>query len=75
VSVSLAQAEVSSLLEMLAGITVPRDPRDPRGVRHPLVAVLEVAVVALAGLPTSGSWSRSRWKALNARPNSEYSAF
>jgi hypothetical protein len=32
---------------MLAGI---RDPRDPRGVRHRLVAVLGVAVVAtLAG--------------------------
>jgi predicted transposase YbfD/YdcC len=35
------------LLEMLAGIT---DPRDPRGVRHPLVVVLGVAVMAtLAG--------------------------
>ena len=35
------------MLEMLAGIT---DPRDPRGVRHPLLAVLGVAVVAtLAG--------------------------
>jgi hypothetical protein len=38
---------VWSLLVMLADIT---DPRDPRGVRHPLVAVLGVAVVAtLAG--------------------------
>jgi hypothetical protein len=38
---------VPPLLEMLAGI---RDPRDPRGVRHRLVAVLGVAVVAtLAG--------------------------
>jgi predicted transposase YbfD/YdcC len=47
VPVSDARAEVSSLLEMLAGIT---DPRDPRGVRHRLVAVLGVAVVAtLAG--------------------------
>jgi predicted transposase YbfD/YdcC len=47
VSVSHAQAEVSSLLEMLAGIT---DPRDPRGIRHRLVAVLGIAVVAtLAG--------------------------
>lgn len=45
--VSHAQAEVSSLLEMLAGIT---DPRDPRGIRHRLVAVLGVTVVAtLAG--------------------------
>ncbi|WP_433462769.1 ISAs1 family transposase [Spirillospora sp. CA-128828] len=45
--VSHAQAGVSSLLEMLAGIA---DPRDPRGVRHPLLAVLGVAVVAtLAG--------------------------
>ncbi|MEU7744697.1 ISAs1 family transposase [Nonomuraea sp. NPDC049158] len=45
--VSHAQAKVSSLLEMIAGIT---DPRDPRGVRHPLVAVLGVAVlVTLAG--------------------------
>ena len=35
------------MLEMLAGIS---DPRDPRGVRHRLVAVLGVAVVAtLAG--------------------------
>ena len=35
------------MLEMLAGIT---DPRDPRGIRHPLLAVLGVAVVAtLAG--------------------------
>lgn len=41
--VSHAQAEVSSLLEMLAGIT---DPRDPRGIRHRLLAVLGVAVVA-----------------------------
>jgi hypothetical protein len=42
-----AHAAVSSLLVMLADIT---DPRDPRGVRHPLVAVLGVAVVAtLAG--------------------------
>jgi hypothetical protein len=31
------------LLEMLAGIT---DPRDPRGIRHPLLAVLGVAAVA-----------------------------
>jgi len=47
VSVSHDRAEVSSLLEMLAGIT---DPRDPRGVRHPLLAVLGVTVVAtLAG--------------------------
>jgi len=47
VPVSHAQAEVSSLLEILAGIT---DPRDPRGIRHPLVAVLGIAVVAtLAG--------------------------
>jgi predicted transposase YbfD/YdcC len=47
VPVSHARAEVSSLLQMLAGIT---DPRDPRGVRHPLLAVLGVAVVAtLAG--------------------------
>jgi hypothetical protein len=47
VPVSHAQAGVSSLLEMLAGIT---DPRDPRGVRHPLLAVLGTAVVAtLAG--------------------------
>ncbi len=46
-SVSHDRAEVSSLLEMLAGIT---DPRDPRGVRHPLLAVLGVTVVAtLAG--------------------------
>lgn len=45
--VSHAQAEVSSLREMLAGIT---DPRDPRGIRHRLLAVLGVAVVAtLAG--------------------------
>ncbi|RGA02604.1 transposase family protein [Microbispora triticiradicis] len=35
------------MLEMLAGIT---DPRDRRGIRHPLPAVLGVAVVAtLAG--------------------------
>ncbi|TLP59706.1 transposase family protein [Microbispora triticiradicis] len=33
----------SPLLEMLAGIT---DPRDRRGIRHPLPAVLGVAVVA-----------------------------
>jgi len=47
VPVSHAHVETSSLLEMLAGIA---DPRDPRGVRHPLVAVLGVAVVAtLAG--------------------------
>jgi predicted transposase YbfD/YdcC len=47
VPVSHARAAVSSLLVMLADIT---DPRDPRGVRHPLVAVLGVAVVAtLAG--------------------------
>jgi DDE_Tnp_1-associated len=47
VPVSHAQGEVSSLLQMLAGID---DPRDPRGVRHPPVAVLGVAVVAtLAG--------------------------
>jgi predicted transposase YbfD/YdcC len=45
--VSHAQAEISSLLEMLAGIA---DPRDPRGVRHPLPAVLGAAVIAtLAG--------------------------
>lgn len=45
--VSHAQAKVSSLLEMLASIT---DPRDPRGVRHPLGAVLGIAVMAtLAG--------------------------
>ncbi|WP_219461616.1 ISAs1 family transposase [Nonomuraea rhizosphaerae] len=45
--VSHAQAQVSSLLEMIEGIA---DPRDPRGVRHPLVAVLGVAVlVTLAG--------------------------
>jgi DDE family transposase len=45
--VSHAHAAVSSLLVMLADIT---DPRDPRGVRHPLVAVLGVAVAAtLAG--------------------------
>src|SRR5258707_1958740 len=47
VPVSHARAAVSSLLVMLADIT---DPRDPRGVRHPLVAVLGVAVGAtLAG--------------------------
>jgi predicted transposase YbfD/YdcC len=47
VPVSHGQAQVSSLLELLAGIT---DPRDPRGVRHPLAAVLGIAVVAtLAG--------------------------
>jgi DDE_Tnp_1-associated len=47
VPVPHAHAAVSSLLVMLADIT---DPRDPRGVRHPLVAVLGVAVVAtLAG--------------------------
>jgi predicted transposase YbfD/YdcC len=47
VPVSHVQADVSSLLKMLAGIT---DPRDPRGVRHPLVAVLGIAVMAtLAG--------------------------
>jgi hypothetical protein len=47
VPVTHARAAVSSLLVMLADIT---DPRDPRGVRHPLVAVLGVAVVAtLAG--------------------------
>ena len=45
--VSHARAQVSSLLEMLAGVT---DPRDPRGIRHPLTAVLGIAVVAtLAG--------------------------
>ncbi|WP_449066561.1 ISAs1 family transposase [Planomonospora algeriensis] len=42
-----AQTEIPSLLQTLAAIP---DPRDPRGVRHPLVAVLAVAVVAtLAG--------------------------
>jgi DDE_Tnp_1-associated len=47
VSLGSLPPRVSSLLEMLAGI---RDPRDPRGVRHRLVAVLGVAVVAtLAG--------------------------
>jgi predicted transposase YbfD/YdcC len=47
VPVSHAYAQVSSLLVMLAGIT---DPRDPRGIRHPLVAVLGIAVEAtLAG--------------------------
>jgi hypothetical protein len=47
VPVSHAQAEVSSLLKMLAGIS---DPPDPRGVRHPLVAVLGISAVAtLAG--------------------------
>jgi hypothetical protein len=46
-AVSHARAEVSSLLEMLAGIT---DPRNPRGIRHRLVTVLSIAVVAtLAG--------------------------
>ncbi|MEU4235680.1 ISAs1 family transposase [Nonomuraea sp. NPDC026600] len=45
-SVSHARADVVSLLEMLAGIA---DPRDPRGVRHPLVAVLGVTVVATLG--------------------------
>ncbi len=45
--VSHARAAVSSLLVRLADIT---DPRDPREVRHPLVAVLGVAVAAtLAG--------------------------
>ncbi|MBO0879707.1 MAG: ISAs1 family transposase [Mycobacterium sp.] len=45
--VSHVQAGVLSLLEMLAGIS---DPRDPRGVRHRSVAVLGIAVVAtLAG--------------------------
>jgi hypothetical protein len=43
VPVSHAHAAVSSLLVMPADIT---DPRDPRGVRHRLVAVLRVAVVA-----------------------------
>ncbi|HEV8276777.1 MAG TPA: transposase family protein [Streptosporangiaceae bacterium] len=44
---SHARAAVWSLLVMLADIS---DPRDPRGVRHRLVAVLGVAVVAtLAG--------------------------
>jgi hypothetical protein len=38
-----AHAAVWSLLVMLADST---DPRDPRRVRHPLVAVLGVAVVA-----------------------------
>lgn len=45
--VSHARAQVSSLLDMLASIA---DPRARRGIRHPLVAVLSVAVVAtLAG--------------------------
>src|SRR5258707_10732871 len=47
VPVSHAGAAFSSLLVRLADIT---DPRDPREVRHPLVAVLGVAVAAtLAG--------------------------
>jgi DDE family transposase len=33
-----------SLLEVLAGVP---DPRDPRGVRHPLAAVLSLAVLAM----------------------------
>lgn len=46
-SVSHARLGVSSLVGMLAGFA---DPRRPRGVRHALVAVLGVAVVAtLAG--------------------------
>jgi DDE_Tnp_1-associated len=47
VPVPHARAAVWSLLVVMAAIT---GPRDPRGVRHPLVAVLGVAVVAtLAG--------------------------
>jgi hypothetical protein len=41
------RVKISSSLEILAGVT---DPRDPRGVQHPLVAVPGVAVMAtLAG--------------------------
>jgi hypothetical protein len=43
---------------MLVGIT---DPRDPRGIRHPLLAVLGVAVVAtLVGAANFRGWGSGR---------------
>jgi hypothetical protein len=54
-----ARAAVWSLLVVMAAIT---GPRDPRGVRHPLVAVPGVAVVATLGRggQLSGSRDQSR---------------
>jgi hypothetical protein len=47
-----------ALLDVLAQIP---DPRDPRGIRHPLSAILSLAVLAMLTGAKSYSAGMSRW--------------